>query len=102
MYNNINMGELVVHHLFDMEPKTAVSYVAMANIYAAEGEWEDVAKVRALMKGNRIRKSPGRSLVQVNGSLHAFTVDDKSHPEWLWIYEVLDNFSLQLKGEELE
>ncbi|KAL5705851.1 hypothetical protein ACHQM5_024091 [Ranunculus cassubicifolius] len=100
IHNNIEIGERVAYRLFKMEPKSAVSYVAMANIYAAEGEWEDVAKIRALMKGNRVKKMPGRSLVQVNGKMCSFTVEDRSHPEWLLICKVLNCLGLQLKGEE--
>ncbi|KAF9599687.1 hypothetical protein IFM89_001633 [Coptis chinensis] len=99
IHNAIEIAECVADHLLRLEPKTAVSYVTMANIYAAEGEWKDVAKVRAMMKGNKVRKSPGQSLVQANGKIHSFTVEDRSHPEGLLIYDVLDNLALQLKKE---
>ncbi|KAF5207622.1 Pentatricopeptide repeat-containing protein [Thalictrum thalictroides] len=102
IHNDVEIGKLAAYHLFKLEPKAAVSYVAMANIYAAEGEWEDVAKVRAMMKGNRLRKSPGQSSVEANGKIHAFTVEDRSHPEELLIYEVLDGLALHFKGVGLE
>ncbi|PIA65627.1 hypothetical protein AQUCO_00100855v1 [Aquilegia coerulea] len=102
IHNDIEIGKLAAHHLFKLEPKAAVSYVAMANIYAAEGEWENVAKVRAMMKGNRLRKSPGQSSVEANGKIHSFTVEDRSHPEGLLIYEVLDGLALHFKGVVIE
>ncbi|KAF5203123.1 Pentatricopeptide repeat-containing protein [Thalictrum thalictroides] len=102
IHNDVEIGKLAAYHLFKLEPKAAVSYVAMANIYAAEGEWEDVAKVRAMMKGNRLRKSPGQSSVEANGKIHAFKVEDRSHPEELVIYEVLDGLALHFKGVDLE
>ncbi|XVE69050.1 hypothetical protein DITRI_Ditri09bG0118300 [Diplodiscus trichospermus] len=51
------------------------------NVEIATGKWEGVATVRLLMKQNNVSKSPGQSLVHVNGKLHSFTVEDRSHPE---------------------
>ncbi|OVA13735.1 Pentatricopeptide repeat [Macleaya cordata] len=102
IHNEIEIGEFVARKLFELEPEAAVSYVAMANIYASEQKWESVAKIRSMMKCNRVRKSPGQSLVQVNGKSHAFTVEDRCHPEGLLIYEVLDGLALQLTKEGLE
>lgn len=96
-HNEVEVAEYVANHLFILEPQSAVSYVVMANIYAAAGRWEDVAKLRAMMKCNRVRKSPGRSLVRVNGGFHSFTAEDRSHSEALQIYKVLDSLALQLK-----
>ncbi|XP_058096641.1 pentatricopeptide repeat-containing protein At4g19191, mitochondrial-like [Magnolia sinica] len=97
IHNAVEVGEYVADHLFMIESQTAVSYVAMANIYAALGRWEGVAKIRAMMKSKGVRKLPGRSLIRVNGKVHAFTVEDRHHPEGFQIYEVLGGLALQLK-----
>ncbi|KAF8405701.1 hypothetical protein HHK36_007778 [Tetracentron sinense] len=97
IHRDVEIGEYVADHLFGLEPQTAVSYVAMANIYAAEGRWEGVARIRAMMKCNRVRKLPGCSVIQVNGKIHSFTVEDRGHHVCLQIYEVLDGLALQLK-----
>ncbi|XP_077224098.1 tetratricopeptide repeat (TPR)-like superfamily protein [Tasmannia lanceolata] len=97
IHNEIEVGEYVADRLFELEPRTAVSYVVMANIYAAAGRWEGVAKVRTKMKSKGVRKLPGHSLVRVNGKVHKFTVEDRCHSEGLFIYQVLDGLALQLK-----
>ncbi|KAK9285920.1 hypothetical protein L1049_025121 [Liquidambar formosana] len=99
IHHDVEIGEYVACHLFELEPQTAVSYVEMANIYASAGRWDGVARIRTLMKCNGVKKLPGQSLVQVNGKSHVFTVEDSCHPEGLLIYEMLDGLALQLKEE---
>ncbi|MCL7036939.1 hypothetical protein MKW94_004130 [Papaver nudicaule] len=101
IHNEIEIGEFVAQKLFELEPEAAVSYVAMANIFASKGKWDDVAKIRKMMKCNRVKKSPGKSSVQVNGATHSFTVEDRCHQEGIMIYEVLDGLALQLQEDRL-
>ncbi|KAJ8646695.1 hypothetical protein MRB53_008443 [Persea americana] len=96
-HHEVEVAEYVANRLFILEPQSAVSYVAMANIYAAAGRWDGVAKIRAMMKCKGVRKSPGQSLVRVNGRFCSFTAGDRFHSEAVQIYEVLDGLALQLK-----
>ncbi|KAJ9170306.1 hypothetical protein P3X46_018423 [Hevea brasiliensis] len=98
-HQNIEIGEYAAHRLFKMEPCVSFPYVEMANIYASTGRWDGVARMRAMMKSNRIKKSPGQSLVEVNGRICAFTVEDTGHFDRELIYAVLDGLMLQSKEE---
>ncbi|GMY17999.1 pentatricopeptide repeat-containing protein At4g19191, mitochondrial-like [Fagus crenata] len=77
----------------------AVPYAEMANIYASVGRWDRVAAIRTMMKSNKVRKSPGQSLIQVNGKIHIFTVEHRGHHEGRLIYVMLDSLHLHLKKE---
>ncbi|XP_022724665.1 pentatricopeptide repeat-containing protein At4g19191, mitochondrial isoform X1 [Durio zibethinus] len=99
VHHNVEIGKHVASRLFEMEPQVAAPYVEMANIYASTGNWDEVAMIRLLMKHNNVSKSPGQSLVQVNGKTHRFTVEDRSHPEGVLIYALLDYLALQLKDD---
>jgi hypothetical protein len=46
----LSLGEYVAERLFELEPENAGYYVLLSNIYAAAGRWDDVAKVRTMMK----------------------------------------------------
>jgi len=46
-----------------MKPTEFSSYVLLSNIYAAEGRWDDVEKVRKVMKEKVVEKDVGMSLV---------------------------------------
>jgi len=38
-------------------------YVVLSNLYAEAGRWQDVDKLRKVMKGERLSKIPGASTV---------------------------------------
>ncbi|KAL4318967.1 hypothetical protein GQ457_18G001320 [Hibiscus cannabinus] len=97
VHQNIEIGKYVASRLFEMEPREAAPYVEMANIYASTGKWDRVAMIRLLMKQNKVSKSPGESLVQINGKTHGFTVEDRSKAEGVHIFTLLEGLALQLK-----
>eukprot|EP01018_Ginkgo_biloba_P036696 Gb_40437 [translate_table: standard] len=94
---NIELGERVAERLFDLEPENAGCYVLLSNIYAAAGRWDNVAKVRVMMKDRRLKKAPGCSLIEVNNRVHAFLADDKSHPQSEKIYATLKTLAGQME-----
>ncbi|XP_059643844.1 pentatricopeptide repeat-containing protein At4g19191, mitochondrial [Cornus florida] len=98
-HRNVEIGEYAAHRLFEEEPQAAAPYVEMANIYASTRRWDGVAAIRKMMKCNQVTKSPGQSHLLVNGKSHAFTVQDRCHPEGSLIYEALDCLVLHLKEE---
>ncbi|KAK9055025.1 hypothetical protein SSX86_026104 [Deinandra increscens subsp. villosa] len=61
-YGNVKMGEWVARHLQQMEPWNDGVYVVMSNIYASNGLWEDVGRMRKIMKERKLEKIPGYSL----------------------------------------
>ncbi|KAF7840011.1 pentatricopeptide repeat-containing protein [Senna tora] len=97
LHHKMAMARYVFERLCKMEPHVAVPYVEMANTYASAGMWDGVAAVRRKMKLLKVRKSPGQSIVQVNGKSHMFTVEDRDHPEALYIYDMLDGLTLHCK-----
>jgi pentatricopeptide repeat protein len=102
VHRNIEIGEYASCQLFELEPQVAVSYVEMANMYASVGRWDGVAAIRTTMKSYKVRKFPGQSLIQVNGTTHIFTVEHRGHPEGRLIYEMLDALTLHLKKGYLQ
>eukprot|EP01018_Ginkgo_biloba_P019722 Gb_21824 [translate_table: standard] len=94
---NIELGERVAKQLFALDPKNAGRYVLLSNIYAAAGRWNDVIKVRAMMKERGLKKTPGCSLIEVNNRVHAFLVGDRSHPQTEKIYAMLETLAGQMK-----
>lgn len=47
-------------------------------MYAETGRWDEVNRIRELMKSRGAKKSPGCSWVQIHDQLHAFVVDDRA------------------------
>eukprot|EP01018_Ginkgo_biloba_P023526 Gb_26260 [translate_table: standard] len=92
---NIELGESVAERLLELEPRNAGNYVLLSNIYAAAGRWDDVAKVRTMMKDRGLKKMPGCSWIDVKNRVHTFVVGDTSHPQSEEIYKMLET----LKGK---
>ncbi|KAJ0980259.1 hypothetical protein J5N97_008514 [Dioscorea zingiberensis] len=96
-HENIQLIEYVAGHLMEIEPENDATYVLLSNIYADDDRWDDVARVRALMKERGIRKTPGCSSVEVDGIVHEFTVGDKSHPRIVEIDEMLEEIDYKVR-----
>ncbi|KAJ7979249.1 Pentatricopeptide repeat [Quillaja saponaria] len=72
IYGNVELAELVADRLFLLDPQTITFYVLMSNIYAEAGRWEDVARMKFLMREKELKRLPGQSFVEVNRRLHTF------------------------------
>eukprot|EP01018_Ginkgo_biloba_P034626 Gb_37254 [translate_table: standard] len=97
IYAHIELGERVAEYLFELDPKNATPYVMLSNIYAAAGRWDDIEKVRKIMKDKRVEKKPGCSWIEVNRQVHVFSVGDRSHPQMEKIYSELERLSRQMR-----
>ncbi|KAL0391513.1 UNVERIFIED_CONTAM: Pentatricopeptide repeat-containing protein, mitochondrial [Sesamum latifolium] len=99
IHHNLEIAEHAAYHLLQLDPHAAAPYVEMANIYASARDWNGVAAMRKKMKNKQVTKSPGQSVIQVDGKCCSFTVEDRCHSEGLQIFETLDCLVLQLKDE---
>ena len=86
-----NVGQPVAENLIRLDCPSPSSYVLVSNMYAGLGKWNEVRKVRAMMKGKNLKKIPGCSWIELEGLVHAFFVQDKSHPEITEIHSILDS-----------
>ncbi|KAK7312746.1 hypothetical protein VNO77_36841 [Canavalia gladiata] len=97
LHRNVKLAEISAQKLFEMNPNGVSGYVCLSNIYAAERQWKDVEKVRALVKKRRLRKPPSYSFVELNKTVHQFFVGDKTHQQSDNIYAKLKDLNEQLK-----
>ncbi|XP_010250014.1 PREDICTED: pentatricopeptide repeat-containing protein At1g08070, chloroplastic-like [Nelumbo nucifera] len=100
VHGNVELGEFVADHLFQLEPENPGGYVLLSNIYAGAGRWEDVARIRTRLNDKGMKKVPGCSSIEVDSVVHEFLVGDKAHPQSKEIYEMLDEMDelLELAG----
>ncbi|KAJ0972182.1 hypothetical protein J5N97_020141 [Dioscorea zingiberensis] len=80
------LAERTAGILFNLAPNDAVPYVLLSNIYSKLRRWNDVARIRALMKARGVSKEPGCSWIEAGGVVHVFHVDDHGHPRTAEIY----------------
>lgn len=60
---NIEIAERVVKDILALEPHNHMVYVVLSNMYAEAGRWQDVWRLRKVMKVMNFKKTPGWSLV---------------------------------------
>ncbi|KAF8414234.1 hypothetical protein HHK36_002234 [Tetracentron sinense] len=96
-YGNIEIGEYAAKHVIELAPEAIGCYVLLSNIYAAAGRWDNVSKVREMMKERGVKKDPGCSFVEHKGLLHEFVVGDRLHPQTEEIYSKLKEMEQRLK-----
>ncbi|KAJ9565968.1 LOW QUALITY PROTEIN: hypothetical protein OSB04_001934 [Centaurea solstitialis] len=89
-HKNVEIGERAARELMAIEPEKSGTHVLLANIYASAGLWQNVAEVRRVMKGSKVKKEPGMSWVEVKDKVYTFIVGDRSHFMSKEIYEKLD------------
>ncbi|KAL4182776.1 hypothetical protein AMTRI_Chr11g151940 [Amborella trichopoda] len=99
-HGNARIAMVAMERLLELEPKETGNYVLISNIYANEGRWDDVSRVRKLMRRKKLQKTPGCSSIEVNNVVTEFVVGDDSHPELDKMYEMLGVLAHQLKKEE--
>ncbi|XP_011622156.2 putative pentatricopeptide repeat-containing protein At5g52630 [Amborella trichopoda] len=89
VHNNTQLAEEVAKRLLAIDPDCAGTHVLLANIYSAAERWEDVAKVRKLMREKGLMKEKGRSWISVRNQVYSFVMEDRSKPQTRMIYEML-------------
>nr|AKH05180.1 chlororespiratory reduction 4 [Geranium incanum] len=92
-HGKLNIGEHVARRLIDLDSSNSSSYVLLSNMYAGFEMWREVNMVRSMMKERKLKKVPGCSWIEVEGMVHEFFVQDKSHPQVAEICSLLDNLS---------
>ncbi|XP_057506586.1 pentatricopeptide repeat-containing protein At1g03540-like [Actinidia eriantha] len=60
---NSVIAERIAKKMMKLEPDYNLSYVLLANVYRAVGQWNDALKTWRLMQGRGFKKMPGKSWI---------------------------------------
>lgn len=98
VHKNVEIGEESLKQLIILEPTHSGDYILLSNIYASVGRWEDALKVRGEMKEKGIKKTPGCSLIELDGVIHEFFAEDNVHSQSEEIYNAIEDMMKQIKS----
>ncbi|KAK7854921.1 pentatricopeptide repeat-containing protein At4g21065 [Quercus suber] len=93
------LSESITREVLELEPRSAENYVLVSNVYASQGRWSSVSKVRSQMKHKKAKKQHGWSSIEMGFAVHQFVMGDELHPEIRQIYQMLDQMAKKLKQE---
>ncbi|KAL5205056.1 hypothetical protein ABZP36_009927 [Zizania latifolia] len=66
-HGDIEVAERAVQEMLKLDPSNHGVYVVLSNMYAEAGRWQDVDRLRQVMKRARLSKVPGSSAVAGDG-----------------------------------
>lgn len=96
---NIEMAEIAAKRVFSLDNDNTGCYVLLSNMYAEVGRWEDVDRIRCLMKKQGLVRTKECSIVESNGKIQKFRNHEKTHTEGKIVYDVLGIISRMI-GED--
>ncbi|OWM76257.1 putative pentatricopeptide repeat-containing protein At5g13230, mitochondrial [Punica granatum] len=99
IHQNVEMGKISAEKVLEMEPQDEATYVLLSNIYANARRWDNVAFVRKKMKKKGVKKEPGLSWIETQGSVHCFKVGETSHPDMKLINGMLEWLNMKTRRE---
>uniref|UniRef100_A0ACD6AJH6 Uncharacterized protein n=1 Tax=Avena sativa TaxID=4498 RepID=A0ACD6AJH6_AVESA len=71
-YENIEIGGIAANHVIDLDPQDPAPYVLLSNLYSQAGLWDEVARIRSLMRDQNLSKEIGLSWIDVGNTIHEF------------------------------
>ncbi|XP_022972403.1 putative pentatricopeptide repeat-containing protein At3g18840 [Cucurbita maxima] len=97
---NTELAREAEDELLMIEGENGARYVQLANVYAAEGNWEEMGRIRKKMKGKDVKKNAGFSWVFVENKFHVFISGDRFHLQNEAIYSTLASLTDELLAVE--
>ncbi|KAK6266854.1 hypothetical protein QUC31_017691 [Theobroma cacao] len=97
VHRNYVFGRHIAGLLLEMDPNDVGTYTLLSNIYAKAKKWDEVVKIRKLMRDRNIKKEPGVSWIEIRNVTHVFVSEDCKHPESSQIYEKVKELLAKIK-----
>ncbi|KAG8100786.1 hypothetical protein GUJ93_ZPchr0013g34191 [Zizania palustris] len=99
LHKNMALGQQIADYLVGKKLANSGMYILLSNIYATVGNWEEVARVRSMMKASGIHKEPGCSAIEIGCKVYEFVAGDMSHPRTDEIYAMLEKMNELVKEQ---
>ncbi|XP_020520638.1 pentatricopeptide repeat-containing protein At3g53360, mitochondrial isoform X2 [Amborella trichopoda] len=96
-HGNLELGKRAAENILNLDPSNSSAFVLLSNMYARSNSWEEVARLRKLMKSRGVRKDPGLSWIKVKDKVHVFVSEDGNHPQMEDVYVVSLELSLHMR-----
>ncbi|KAG9453266.1 hypothetical protein H6P81_006170 [Aristolochia fimbriata] len=99
-HRNVEMAEYAAKHLLELQPNDPGNYVILSNIYASQKRWNDADRVRKMMLDHGVKQQHGCSWIEVRNQIHAFPVENPSHPDMEVINQILHDLAIAMWEED--
>ncbi|XP_030533490.1 pentatricopeptide repeat-containing protein At4g18840-like [Rhodamnia argentea] len=96
-HSTTELGEIVAERLIELNPTDVGPYVLLANVHAAEGNWDSVENVRKIMKETGLQKEVGSSLFRPGDIESGGSKKDSLPHRRVMIYSMLSEIGSHMK-----
>ncbi|KAK7325115.1 hypothetical protein VNO77_29202 [Canavalia gladiata] len=99
MYRDTNIVEETAAQILTLKSQITGSFMLLSNIYAANGRWDDSARVRVSAKTKGFKKIPGQSWIEVRKKVYTFAAGNLVHLGLDEVYVILEGLALHMASE---
>ncbi|CAL0325621.1 unnamed protein product [Lupinus luteus] len=96
-HKDTNIASIASERLFELDPGSVGYRVLLSNIYSVERNFPKAASIREGVKKRKLAKTPGCTLIEVNGIPHVFVSGDRSHSHATAIYAKLEKLTSKMR-----
>ncbi|XP_038714632.1 putative pentatricopeptide repeat-containing protein At5g52630 [Tripterygium wilfordii] len=89
-HGNKELGFFAAEQLLKLKPKDTETYAVLLNMYISAERWQDVSRVRKLMKEEKVGKLNDWSWISIKDKVYSFKTSDNSHPRQAEMNKLLD------------
>ncbi|XP_059461610.1 pentatricopeptide repeat-containing protein At4g21065-like isoform X2 [Corylus avellana] len=90
-HGNSELAFYAADQLLKLKPKHTETYVLLLNMYLSAGRWQDVSRLRKVMRDEKLGKLQDWSWISIKDKVYSFKPNDKSNFHSADIYESLEN-----------
>ncbi|XP_057457473.1 putative pentatricopeptide repeat-containing protein At1g17630 [Lotus japonicus] len=101
-HKDTKIVEETASQILTLNSQITGSFMLLSNIYAANGRWEDSARVRISAKKKGLKKTPGQSWIEVRKKVYTFSAGNIVHLGLDEVYVILEELALQMANENYE
>jgi len=99
MYKDMDIAEETASQILTLKSKITGSIMLLSNIYAANGRWDDFARVRVSARTKGLKKIPGQSWIEVRNKVYTFSAGNLVHLGLDEVYVILEDLALHMASE---
>ncbi|KAL5791630.1 hypothetical protein ACOSP7_000224 [Xanthoceras sorbifolium] len=97
IHGNTELGEIAAYNLFQLDPEHSGYYVLLSNIYATSNNWQEVGKLRQVMKYKGLKKPAAFSVIEFGKEIFGFYTADQVNPYRKEVYQKVESLAIEMK-----
>ncbi|GAV84326.1 PPR domain-containing protein/PPR_2 domain-containing protein/DYW_deaminase domain-containing protein [Cephalotus follicularis] len=97
IHKSMEYADIAAKELIKLEPYNSANYVLMMHLYSMSNRWDDVGRLKDLMREKGLKNGHTWSWIQIDRRVHVFSTEDTPHPDEGEIYFELYQLISEMK-----